>query len=261
MLKIYQSFHNRFLRNEKCDWIVPIAVGGYKDPSMLSDAENDHISQLNPFYCELTAVYWVWKNTSEDDVGFIHYRRYFDFLNKDRPFLSKMSYFYKKKHEKLLQNIANIKIRYNNSSLNYLTQKQQHLAAIEALQNFEVLIPSKQLLPPSMHEQYLDRMEAHPWNVFLDQIDVNHKGKLNPQLFFSNENMAPICNMFLMRRTQFNRYCEDLFPVLDRVFKKIGTPYDQYNNRYPGFLAERYLWYWINVQQIRYAEAPLVFLV
>lgn len=43
------------------------------------DDTGDNISSKNRNYCELTALYWAWKNLNEVDyIGFCHYRRYFD---------------------------------------------------------------------------------------------------------------------------------------------------------------------------------------
>lgn len=39
----------------------------------------DNISERNREYCELTAHYYVWKNSqTESNIGFCHYRRYFN---------------------------------------------------------------------------------------------------------------------------------------------------------------------------------------
>jgi UDP-galactopyranose mutase len=48
------------------------------------DNVGDNISFKNPYYCELTAMYWVWKNYNESKyVGFEHYRRHFNLSEND----------------------------------------------------------------------------------------------------------------------------------------------------------------------------------
>lgn len=44
----------------------------------LTDDTSDNIADENPYYCELTAHYWAWKNVKDVDIiGLVHYRRYF----------------------------------------------------------------------------------------------------------------------------------------------------------------------------------------
>ena len=48
--------------------------------------EGDNIDFLNPWYCELTGLYYLWKHVDDDIVGLEHYRRYF--VNDKRKLLS-----------------------------------------------------------------------------------------------------------------------------------------------------------------------------
>lgn len=64
-----------------CSFEIPIQVGAAltdKRLAILRDDQGDHISHKNRKYCELTALYWIWKNDNTKYVGLSHYRRRFD---------------------------------------------------------------------------------------------------------------------------------------------------------------------------------------
>ena len=57
---------------------LPVQVGaeGKKDLGYTRDNTGDNISAKNPLFCELTGLYWAWKNLDADYIGLVHYRRY-----------------------------------------------------------------------------------------------------------------------------------------------------------------------------------------
>ena len=63
------------------DVYMPVHVGKKISTINLGiqgDDKGDNISELNPFFCELTAQYWGWKNLDCEYIGLCHYRRYFE---------------------------------------------------------------------------------------------------------------------------------------------------------------------------------------
>ncbi|WP_417554578.1 DUF4422 domain-containing protein [Microbacterium sp.] len=59
---------------------LPVHVGHARsdlDLGYQPDDSGENISMLNPSFCELTALYWAWKNLPDADLGLSHYRRYF----------------------------------------------------------------------------------------------------------------------------------------------------------------------------------------
>ena len=58
-----------------------LLVGATKNDTFPNDYEHDdrgeNISYKNDSYCELTGLYWIWKNIHTEYIGLVHYRRFF----------------------------------------------------------------------------------------------------------------------------------------------------------------------------------------
>ena len=122
----------------------------------------------------------------------------------------------------------------------------------------DVVIPRRSVLLPSIKLQYLSCVESAPWLAFEGAIRKKYGVDEKYLNYFEISALAPICNMFVMRWDVFNSYCEDLFEIINYVYEVVGVPYDDYNNRYPGFLAERYLGFWLHFNNVSYLEVPVI---
>lgn len=77
-VKIFTITHKSFIP-PRDSMYVPLHVGcvNAEDLGFIGDDVGDSISHLNPNFCELTGMYWLWKNYHEVDyIGICHYRRY-----------------------------------------------------------------------------------------------------------------------------------------------------------------------------------------
>lgn len=77
---IYVATHNKHI-DEIDECRIPIQVGAAVATERfqaVADDQGDNISKKNANYCELTALYWIWKNSDAGIVGLEHYRRCFD---------------------------------------------------------------------------------------------------------------------------------------------------------------------------------------
>lgn len=240
-LTIYQTFHKDFVRNAQCPWIQPIGVNGYTDPGVQSDSEGDNIAALNPYYCELTAQYWAWKHSHADVVGFFHYRRYLNFL-----------------FDVTWEYHATVGVPADSSFLSYLTSDAQRERLQQILGVADVVVAKRSGSNRSIQDHYLAHHPRDTWDAFLTVLHQNHP-EYRPFLdLFRLDTTLSICNIHVMRREHFHALCEEQFPLIDAVYRQIGTPYDSYNNRYPGFLAERFLGLWLHVRRLRRFEVPLI---
>ena len=90
--KIFVTYHKPSPVFES-DIFVPIHVGAANsswDSGMIRDDSGDNLSLQNPNYCELTGLYWAWKNylplhPEVECVGLCHYRRFLDPFRKPIP--------------------------------------------------------------------------------------------------------------------------------------------------------------------------------
>jgi len=242
-LTIYQTFHKPFLRNKEIKWIQPIGVNGYTDEGVIPDSLGSNISHLNASYCELTAQYWAWKNSNSEYIGFYHYRRYlnycFDETWKDGFAFS-------------VPSDVNI--------INYLTSDLQYETAMHLMASFDAIIPAKYASPTTISEHYKKHHISEHWDLFIELLKVKYPDELGLMDIFDISNQNTCYNMFIMKRVLFNEYCSDLFGLLNQIYWKFGLQYDSYNNRYIGFLAERFLNFWILKYKLRYLEVPMLML-
>ena len=78
-IRIAVAYHKNgiFADNEL---FIPVQVGATfakQELGIQKDSEGDNISCYNPYCCELSATYWLWKNVEADYYGLCHYRRFF----------------------------------------------------------------------------------------------------------------------------------------------------------------------------------------
>ena len=76
-----------------------------------------------------------------------------------------------------------------------------------------------------------------------------------------NQRKLHILNMFVMKKSLFDDYCNWLFDILFELEKRTDlTSYDTYEARLFGFISERLFNVWLERQNLKKCEVPVVFL-
>lgn len=229
---MYVVSHKEF-QTPKDSFYKPIFVGGYEpeDKDALRDSQGENISTLNEKINELTAIYWIWKNTHSDAVGFCHYRRFFgrqmDTLN---PYFGLMT------HEQAQNCLNDVDMVVARTVCTYPFRMSDQLKDTLNKEAFE-----------TCYELYIDRIkEVCP--EYLETFYAMMDGII----------IYP-CNMFYVRRQTFDQYCSWLFPIVIDVAAKMDiNGYDSYSKRVVGFFAERMLTVWILHNHLKVAEMDVI---
>ena len=217
----------------KDDCYFPLQVGAYNKESfgIKRDDEGENISEKNPNFCELTALYWAWKHIDADFIGLCHYRRYFTRRERFRLEKRKEAVLSKAELEKLLSKHPVV-----------IPKKRRHF--IETNKNHYY---------HAHHREGLDALEAVLEEKYPEYIASYNK--------VMERTWAHLFNMFIMRKDYFDRYMTFLFDVLFEVEKRVDiTGYSVYEARIFGFLAERLLDVWLDAENVDYKEQNVTFL-
>lgn len=229
---MYVVSHKEF-RSPKDSFYEPIYVGGYESADMnaLKDSEGENIAHLNEKINELTAVYWIWKNTHSGAVGFCHYRRYFgQQMETLNPYFGLMT------HEQAQNCMNDADMVVADTVCTYPLRVSDQLKDTLNKEAFE-----------TCYALYVDRMkEVCP--EYLETFYAMMDGII----------IYP-CNMFYARRQIFDQYCSWLFPIVIDVAEKMDVNgYDSYSKRVVGFFAERMLTVWILHNHLKVTEMDVI---
>lgn len=202
--KIYLT-RSHFDKKLKEDFYTPfteeIQVGAAltdADISKLKDNTGENLSERNQDYCEMSAVYWAWKNDRDSDyIGLCHYRRRF-----------------------VLDEVMINGIMADGYDAIY-TVPQLIDGGLR-----EEFVERNYFLTPEMWELTEDaiRRLSPEYLAAWQQLETSY--------------FLLSYNMFIMRRDVFEEYCSWAFAVLEEVDKFYLNQGIQCNNRYLGYIAE-----------------------
>ncbi len=222
-------------------FLFPIQVGSalskQRYVNMLHDDVGDNISWKNRSYCELTALYWMWKNQICDYYGLFHYRRYICFdetLKEDEMKLRNIMKDYITDEVLKELNITKEGIS------NYCKKND---VIVVRQRDVEDIVVRKDIVPlHSIYEEYGMSVNQHieDLDITLEVIREKFPEYMDIAMSYLNSTKAYDCNMFIMKKELFQSYCEWLFSILFEVEKKIDTKhYSVQQNRVFGYLGER----------------------
>ncbi len=195
------------------------AAGGF------SDGSGDNIADLNSSFCELTALYWVWKNCHDPLKGIVHYRRFFE-----DP----------RSHGCLMPaDVAN-----------------------NELAGCDLVLPKKYWLLDTVEGHYASHHDSRDLELLRESVAAVQPDYLDAFDECMGLRFVYPYNMLVASADAYDSYCAWLFPVMfglkDRITRSGDGTRDAYQSRVYGFLSERLMNVYVTGGGIKVSEAPVL---
>lgn len=200
---------------------LPLHVGAEcasdMDLGYVKDNTGDNISNKNAGYCELTGLYWAWKNLDAEYIGLVHYRRHFG---------------KKTRNENIFRNI--------------LTETE----LIPLLKEYNVFVSKKRrYYIETLYSHYTHTLYAEPLDIACQIIAEKYPEYGQACETVMRQTWGYMFNMCIMRRDYLNQYCEWLFEVLFELESRIETvEVSAFHGRFYGRISEILFNVWLRQQ-------------
>lgn len=197
------------------------AAGKESVPHFQRDDEGDNISTENNHYCELTGLYWAWKNLDAPAIGLAHYRRHFA----------------------------------GSGEKGVLTSSE----AQDLLTKAPVVLPKKRkYYIETLESHYANTLDGAHIDYVRDALSDIAPDYLTSFNHHMKQTGGHMFNMMLMRKDLLDEYCSWLFPVLKTAEKHLDySQLSSFEARIPGRMSEYLLDTWLEKNGIPFVEAPL----
>lgn len=234
-IKILVATHKKYKMPADTSVYLPIHVGceGKEDLGFQGDNSGENISTLNPYYCELTGLYWAWRNLACDYLGLVHYRRYFTKTTKGY-----------------------------NESINIDDVILNRYEIEELLENSEVIVPKRR-------KYYIETLYSHYDHTFDgSHLDLARKmiEMKNPEYLSSFDKVMKqrsgyMFNMFIMKKELADDYFSWLFPILDSMYESIDlSDLTDFEARLFGRVSEILFNVWLDKNDLKIKEIPFMYM-
>lgn len=232
-VKVYSAYYSRSVIFENAT-ITPIQVGANLSDEklgILGDDKGKNISEKNLSYCEMTAVYWAWKNDRDSDyLGLFHYRRYLDFRPDQDRQLNQCG-LVSAPH---LGNVFSDRFGLDEKTIVSVLKDQDGVVP----EPFDI----RSLGPATVRAHYVTAPHHHAHHLDLAVRIVAELSPAYSEFFMKTLDgfLLYPANIFIFKRPLFEEYCEWIFPILARLEAEIDTTgFSAAERRAVGYLAER----------------------
>ena len=226
---------------------LPVHVGkalSDQELGIVGDDTGENISAKNRSYCELTGLFWSWKNLKDIDIiGLCHYRRYFDFHNQSQRILPYTKF---------------SKEQFDNLDFSVPRSIQ------ESVSKGNVIAPKVINNVGSLYDEYCICHNSEDLRILEAVINEKSEQKyINAFNKVMHLTHKPMCyNMFLMNWKDFDNYCSWLFGILGEVENRIDiSNYSPVQQRVFGYMAERLFNVWVEAENKKVIHKPLMFIM